>query len=1396
MNSSSDLGDKYSSQVLPEDIIDTSEIKQPTFMDRVVNPSLIEINDIEGKKFNFTDQTWDIIHSFVRDQKYPFTEHQISSFNDFIANPGNNVITKIVCEEKQYNPQTMYVDINPETKEHNMEYQIKFTNVYVGKPVINETNGKEKPFVPQEGRLRNFTYCSSVYVDVDHQIRRKDVDGKWGPPSKATIKKIMIGRVPIMVGSKLCITSEKGPESKSDLGECKVDQLGYFIINGNERTLVGHERMSDNKPLVFFNKNGKFSCQCDVKSVNDCRYNIPKTTSVKLYAKDTSGVGLGKTIKVTIQGLKNDVPLYILMKALGVNTDKEFIKMCVYDLNDAEMIKLLRPSIEEGINSLSKEEAIKEIIKNININTFNYMSLTEEEKKTSKIKNLYDNFTYYLLPHLNQETEETTETNFIRKAYYIGYMVKRMLSCELKRRNFDDRDHLCNKKIENAGNLTANLFCLNWRQKTLKSFVKDIKKDLPSQGGVENIKLEKYLKPTIIDTGLKRSFAMGDWGLKQSQNNKKGVSQLQTRINPLSSLSHTRRVVTPIDKASKKVIGPHMLHGSHWGYLCLSETPDGPEIGINKNLAYTATITNHVNPIMVLNTLYSLEITPIEDFNAFTDLNNTTKVFVNGDWIGIHHDPKLIYDTLIKYRRNGILHIHTGIVWNHDFNEIWVYTDSGRLTRPLYIVDNNKLRITSDTCKKVKAGELKWQDLFGIRTKVDLEKEDVKLDELQDTAVIEYVDVNEMENVMIAVSPMDLEHNNEHNSFYHKYTHCEFHPSMIMGVVVNEQPFSNHNNGPRVIYCGNHFRQSAGVMATSILKRFDTVNHMLHYPQRPLICTRGSRITPTKVLPSGINIVLAICCYTGYNQEDSIILNQGSLERGLFVSTYYRKYIDEERKNHQELQEEKFEKPGKNVVQPKDNYEALDSNGFAKIGSKVVGGQVIIGKLIPIKGGKDSIQKYKDASTTMKHGDAGYVDDVKWDINGDGYRFCKVKIRNIRQPTIGDKLACYDTGTEVLTQNKGWIKFDKLEYSDKVASLINDKLVYQNPTEIMSYDYEGKMYKIKNQNIDLLVTPNHRLFLNKNRIIRCDRLHTINNSNMFMSNMNSGKIQFNNTDINIVEYNDNVYCCSVPGEGIIYVRRNEIPVWCGNSRHAQKGTIGMILPHEDMPFNKDGITPDLIMNPHGIPTRMTIGHLLETIMGKTCAVKGCFGDATSFNGFDVNELCRILGTPVEEGGCGFTETTQGEDGTPMGYSNEVLYNGMTGEQLKVRVFQGITYYQRLKQMVNDKMYSRSTGPITMHTRQPSEGRAREGGLRLGEMERDAIIAHGTSFFLKEKLLDSSDLYKVYINRKNGMIAVGTPEQRTLKEDISDAKPVYIPYAFKLLMQELMAIGIIPRLVTN
>ena len=915
---------------------------------------------------------------------------------------------------------------------------------------------------------------------------------------------------------------------------------------------------------------------------------------------------------------------------------------------------MLLPSSEEGILALNQKDAIDELIKNISINSITNYNLTTKEKKENKIKNLNDIFLNYLLPHLNHETEEDKQTNFYRKAYYIGYMVNRMLSCLLKRRNYDDRDNLCNKKLETAGTLTAFLFCVIWRQKTLKNFVRDIKKDLSSiQGGIENIKIEKYLKPTIIDTGIKRSFSIGDWGAKQNSNNRKGVSQLVVRHNFKSALSHTRRVITPLDSKSSKVTGPHMLHGSHWGYLCAAETPDGPQIGVNKNLTFTATITNYVNPINVFEILDYNETTMLEEFNNFTDLKNNTKIFVNGVWSGLHNNPKKLYDSLIIARRNGILHMHTSITWYHEYGEIWIFTDAGRLIRPLYIVDNNKLRLTNKIVNDIKESKMKWQDLFGIKQIVDLEEDTSDISKLSDNSIVEYIDVNEVEKCMISTTPNDLHNNNTDNPTYLNYTHCEFHPSMIFGVVISDQPLSNHNAGPRVIYFANQCKQSLGLIGTNIKDRIDTIMHMLHHPQKPLVTTNLSRITPGYELASGQTAIIAIQCYTGYNQEDSLLINGNAIDRGLFNSTYYRKHWDEEKKNHQELQDEKFTKPGKNVIQAKENYDALDSNGFAKIGTKVVGGQVIIGKLVPVKQEKDSIQKYRDASTTMKHNDVGYIDNVKWDINGDGYRFCKVKVRTVRQPEIGDKLA---------------------------------------------------------------------------------------------------------------------------------------------SRHAQKGTIGMILPQEDMPFNKDGISPDLIMNPHGIPTRMTLGHMIETLMGRVCCMKGIEAYGTPFSGLSIKKLCKILGTPQEEGGCGFTEVTK-PDGK-YGYGTEVLYSGMSGEQFAVRVFMGPTYYYRLKHMVADKMHSRSTGPMTMHTRQPSEGRSREGGFRIGEMERDCIIAHGTAFFLKERLLDVSDLYKVYINRKNGLIAIGNPEKGTLKNDQTDSKPVYIPYAFKLLMQELMAIGIVPRLIVD
>jgi len=225
------------------------------------------------------------------------------------------------------------------------------------------------------------------------------------------------------------------------------------------------------------------------------------------------------------------------------------------------------------------------------------------------------------------------------------------------------------------------------------------------------------------------------------------------------------------------------------------------------------------------------------------------------------------------------------------------------------------------------------------------------------------------------------------------------------------------------------------------------------------------------------------------------------------------------------------------------------------------------------------------------------------------------------------------------------------------------------------------------------------------------------------------------------------------------------------SRSGQKGTIGLIIPEEDMPFTDDGLKPDIIINPHALPSRMTINQLLECVLGKSAALGGFLGDATAFQNNDINDYANLMEK------YGYEE-----------WSNEVLYSGIRGEQLKTSIFIGPTYYQRLKIMVADKMHSRGTGPLQSLIRQPAAGRANNGGLRIGEMERDSILAHGTAGFLRESMMERSDKYEVNINDKTGLISNG--------EENEDIVNVQMPYAMKMLLQELQTMSIAPRLITN
>ena len=503
---------------------------------------------------------------------------------------------------------------------------------------------------------------------------------------------------------------------------------------------------------------------------------------------------------------------------------------------------------------------------------------------------------------------------------------------------------------------------------------------------------------------------------------------------------------------------------------------------------------------------------------------------------------------------------------------------------------------------------------------------------------------------MIAMNINNLQVKTKGHTLPPQYHYMEIHPSLMLGVLASNIPFPDHNQSPRNTYQSAMGKQAVGVYCTNYLKRFDTLGHILNYPQKPLVSTKMSKFLNGDELPNGINAVIAIATYTGFNQEDSIILNKSAVDRGLFRSTFYRTYKEQANKNHSTGEEEIFIKPNPdNTVGIKPyNYDKLEPNGFIKENTYVESGDIVIGKCMPQK--KNGVLNFKDNSIMIRNGENGYIDKNSCNdsyfknINGDGYVFSKVRIRSERIPCIGDKLS---------------------------------------------------------------------------------------------------------------------------------------------SRHGQKGSLGMMYRHEDMPFSSNGIVPDLIINPHAIPSRMTIGQLFECIMSKSAAGIGSYGDSTPFTDLKLEDIADVL-----QDECGYQR-----------YGDEIMYNGHTGEQIHTQIYMGPTFYQRLKHMVDDKIHSRGgNGPVVLLTRQPAEGRARDGGLRFGEMERDAMISHGASAFLKERLLDVSDNYVVHVCNKCGIMGTSNMEKNTFncKRCINsvDFSEVRIPYACKLFFHELMSMNVNARMITN
>jgi DNA-directed RNA polymerase II subunit RPB2 len=1391
---------------------------------------------------------WAAVDMLFRDDSKVLVRHQIDSFNAFVRSSMHDIIAG-------FNPIDVPYHYNATQACHDIVIRLEMQNPVIMRPLVSEKDGTVHCMYPNTARNRNFTYSSSLFVDLAVSVsvlvpaRDAATPSSYRTQTK-TFPRVPIAKIPIMIGSDYCASSSSST-AILDGDECPFDVGGYFIINGAEKVIISQDRVQENKTFVFpSTKSSTYSHVAEIRSVTDNVCSPPKMTTLRLSARPND---YGRYIRVSMHHVKTELPLFVLFRALGVETDKAIIGLITYnDPAERDMLAELRGCVLDAQDVRTQPAAMAFIAQNMSVGRD-----AANANPAARLAFLRDVIERELLPH--------TGSNLVGKAVYLGYMARRLLATGMGAARPDDRDSYINKRVDTPGMLLANIF-RQYYGKMVKDAKKMLLKELHAAGafntsGIDNVvnkhNLARIIKSTIVESGLKYALSTGVWGLKTSRATKVGVAQILNRMTYAATLSHLRRVNTPMDK-SGKLVQPRRLHATQWGIICPAETPEGISVGAVKNMAMLTHVTCHTDSSAARAIVRATGLVPCDVLTP-GELKSSCKVFINGHLMGVVARGEETFGALKLAKLSGRLDAYTSVVWSRLAGSIEVSTEAGRCCRPLLVVRDGRLNLGLYGA----GGGNTWCDLMW---------------RADGRAAVEYLDVAESNSSLIAVDPMAVGA---------QHTHSEIHPSLILGVLAATIPFSDHNQSPRNAYQSAMGKQAIGVFTTNFRNRFDVLAHILNSPERPLVSTKASDYLRVNTLPNGTNCIVAIACFTGFNQEDAIIANRTSVERGLLTSTFFRTIKEQNNKNHSTGEEEFFCNPQHSAAMhlKSNNYDKVASDGFVPVNTYVTENDILIGKCMPYKaGGKIEL---RDASVSMKAGECGWVDrnslhGCDMTTNGDGYDFCKLRVRSYRAPVVGDKMSCYTGDHDVLTDN-GWVPIGRLCTFDKVATLVDGRLLYQNPSALQSYrcgEFDTTI-EILHEHVSLRVTRNHRMYVGSGgsagygmapaHLAMCGSMYYASGlddgwgpgpatgredadtyrvmtidlnaegplprwvwelsprvSHMLLirmltqlQTMDGGRAdeaqrlalhgfaacakvpvgrgryrveqipsQSLVTAACYVELpapaDGRVYCCTVPlGEGVIYVRRRGLPVWSGNSRMGQKGTIGIMYPQHDMPFTASGIVPDIIINPHAIPSRMTVGQLLECVLGKACCVKGCYGDATPFGHFSAEEMVEQLRQ------CGFE-----------GYGNEVMYDGRTGQQVQSSIFIGPTFYQRLKHMVCDKVHSRNAnGPVVMLTRQPAEGRSNRGGLRIGEMEAECNSAHGTFMFLKERFVDCSDNFRIFMCNRCHSVATASPEDGgssylcTPCRNTSDFSQVRIPFAFKLMSQELQSLGIGMKLNT-
>jgi DNA-directed RNA polymerase beta subunit len=725
---------------------------------------------------DYVEEPYTIIESYFADQHLSrLVRHQIESYNHFINYQAGRTI-------KMFNPLKIHSDKHMLESGHKLlEIEISFDNFKMYPPQIHENNGATKTMLPQEAKLRNFTYASNMTVDVHIRYIIRDGEDPEVPRiiEKTLPKKINIGKMPIMLKSSICVLTQNQHIPPSHTGECPLDCGGYFIIKGSEKTVLGQERAAENRIYCFDGKNTtKWSWFAEIKSVPDYKCISPKQLDMMIASKNN---GFGRGIYVMIPRFKLPIELFALYRALGVLSDKEICQHILLNIDDpkqAEMLAFLEASIIDGNKYPTQEESLRHIVSMVAFTPINMDKDTGAKKKREFAIEVLGTD---LLPHCR---------TLKQKLYLLGTMATKLIQTSLGWLPPDDRDSYVNKRIELTGTLLNNLF-RNYFNKLVKEMQKKIVSEINTgswrtSSDYENIitmnNIYKIMKTTTIENGISRALSTGDFSIKQSNSSKVGVGQVANRLTYLGTLSHLRRINTPLEK-SGELIDPRKLHGTTWGFLCPAETPEGQSIGVVKNISYMAHITIPTNSASLYEYVEP-SILKVDDATSPLDLHDKVKVYVNGIWLGVADDPERLYAEMKDKKHRGIINIYTSIVFNYKAMEIRICNDGGRLTRPVLRVKDGRALLTPDIVRRVGARELSWNDLLT----------NCRIPE----SVIEYIDPEEQNYSMVAMKSKNAYLQTRDMKI--NYTHCEIHPSTIFGVLASCIPFPEHNQAPRNTY--------------------------------------------------------------------------------------------------------------------------------------------------------------------------------------------------------------------------------------------------------------------------------------------------------------------------------------------------------------------------------------------------------------------------------------------------------------------------------------------------------------------------------------------------------------------------------------------------------------------